>query len=59
MAENLLALQGVGDLRVELNAKPRLVAMRHTGDRAAVGLGNQLEVRRELRYLVTVAHPDI
>ena len=49
----------MGDLRVELNAKPGFVAMRHTGDRAALGLCNQLKVQRELGYLVPVAHPNI
>ena len=58
-AQQGLALQGVGDLGVELHAVPALVLVGHRRDRDAVGGGGDREARRHLGHVVAMAHPHV
>ncbi len=59
MRKDILALRGVGHLGMELNTEPGFINVRHAGNRTAVGLGNAFKIRRQLRHLVAMTHPDI
>ena len=59
MREDVFALCGMGHFRMKLDAKPRLINVRHAGNRTAVGLGNAFKIRRQLRHLVAMTHPNV
>jgi hypothetical protein len=56
---HLLALDGVGDFRVELHRVELARLVGHGGQRGGLVGGDHLEARRQLGDLVTVAHPHI
>src|SRR3990167_3656475 len=57
--EDATALLGVGHFRVELHAVVAAAVVRHGGDRAARGAGEDMETFRQSSDLVAVTHPDV
>lgn len=58
-SDNLLASDGVGDFRVELDAIDGLVVVSEGGVGGGIGMANNVEVLRGLGELVSVRHPDL
>ncbi|RMO84521.1 Cytosine deaminase [Pseudomonas syringae pv. maculicola] len=57
--QDATALLGVGHFRVELHAVVTASVVSHTGNRAARGTGQNVEVFRQFGDLVTVTHPYV
>lgn len=57
IGEELLALRGVRDFRVELDTVHRSLGVRNTGKGSVGGSRNRQKLRRELSELVAVRHP--
>ena len=57
--EDALALAGVGDLGVELQAVEAARLVGDAGQRRIGGLGDDAEAGRQALHPVAVAHPDV
>jgi hypothetical protein len=59
MAKNFIAMLGVRDLGVELQAVNPAGVIGHSGKRAGWGLGECAKPTREAKDAVAVTHPDL